>query len=141
MENQEFQRRRESAISKLRQQIDRINGVTNSKLLDVYDTGVGSPEHTYQANQRAKANGQVLRESGVITSTLYDYIKDINRCSDDTELWQWLQGELMPRAVYKEEGGIDWPKWWSAMRDKSLDSKYNRAYGKALQDIYSCFWV
>ncbi len=58
MDNQEFQRRRESAISKVRQQIDRINGVANSKLLDVYDTGVGSPEHTYQANQRAKANGQ-----------------------------------------------------------------------------------
>lgn len=141
MDTNEFKTRIESAKTKIRQQIAQINSTANSRSLNVLDTGVGGPEHSYRIEQRRRTNGKIEREASTIASTLYGYIGALSNCQDCEQLWQWLQRELMPRPLYKEGGGIDWQAWWSQLNNSALNTEYNRQYGQALQTIYSCFWV
>ncbi|MBI5171718.1 MAG: hypothetical protein HY986_02465 [Candidatus Melainabacteria bacterium] len=141
METQEFARRIQSAQTKITQQIASINGTANSRSLDIFDTNAGGALHSYRIEQRRTANAKIERQASTITGTLYEYIKFLSNCQNCEELWEWLQGELMPRPIYKEGGGIDWQAWWSKLHNSALNTEYNRQYGRALQTIYSCFWV
>ena len=141
MDTKDFQTRIESAKAKIRQQIDQINRTANSRSLNVLDTGVGGSEHSYRIEERRRINGKIDREACTITGTLYGYIDFLSNCQNSNELWQWLQRELIPRPIYKEKGGIDWPAWWEEQRKSPLNTEFGRQYGQALQKIYSCFWV
>lgn len=138
MDTNEFKTRIESAKSKIKQQIDQIYRTANSRSLNV---GVGGPEHSYRIEQRRRTNGKIEREASSIASTLYGYIDSLSNCQNSQDVWQWLQRELMPRPIYREGGGIDWQAWWSQLHSSALNTEYNRQYGRALQTIYSCFWV
>lgn len=141
MDIEEYTRRRDRAVASLRRQIASIDGITRARLVNVFDTKAGSGEHSYLVEQRRRSNAMVERQPGIITGTLYDYIEDLQRCSDTTQIWAWLHRELRPVAVYSECGGIDWSQWWRNLEASSTASEYDRQYGRALQAVYSCFWV
>jgi len=149
----DFQERISSAVQQLSAQWDGITGSARRQRVSIYDTGLANPDHSYQANENARHNAKVDRQSGASIDALFKMIEFLRKTQNQHEIWQWMIHELEMallagnnkfQSCFKKGGGIDWGQVGILQRSIPYNSHApdrERQILSALQSIYRCFWI